>query len=131
MRDIPQQSVRMVDPSLGLIGYLDRISTTRIDGWAWDPLDPDATLKIRLAIGETTLSVCDASFPRTDVKAGGLGSGAYGFILNFHFPLEARATTIQLRLIGETSRRVFDIQIPYSFNAIYCEEMATRLAKLF
>ena len=67
-------------PAAGPEGHLDAANAEILAGWAWDPRQPDARLKIDLYDGSTKLQTVSADLLREDLR-GKKGDGKYGFTL--------------------------------------------------
>jgi hypothetical protein len=65
-------------PSAAAEGHLDAANAQILAGWAWDPQQPDARLKIDLYDGGTKLQTVSADLLREDLR-GKKGDGRYGF----------------------------------------------------
>lgn len=75
-------------------GRVDQADCEAVAGWVWDPVRPDASLEVRVAVDNGIEVVVPASVPRDDLVAAGKGNGEHGF----HVPTEL------LRLGAGTSR---------------------------
>lgn len=65
-----------------LQGYIDAIEPDRIYGWAWNSSDPSERLSVEIRQGEQLIVRLEASQPRPDLVANGIGDGRYAFIAN-------------------------------------------------
>ena len=59
-------------------GYVDSVTLDRVEGWAWDPSDPETAIALKVydngvAIGEVT-----ANLLRDDLRQSGIGRGMRG-----------------------------------------------------
>ena len=88
-------------PATSMIeGWLDFASAGRAFGWACDRTHPDDTLEVEIRLssddGSTgrPLATTAADRPREDLKAGGFGSGLYGFECRYDLPEGADPTRV-------------------------------------
>jgi autotransporter-associated beta strand protein len=67
-------------PSAGALrGYVDRVSATRIAGWAQNIDHPEAPVCLDIVAGGRLIGQVLANRYRDDLERGGLGSGRHGF----------------------------------------------------
>ena len=69
-------------------GTLDRIGCAWIEGWAWDPQQPETPIAVDLYDGETLLGTMTADRLRPDLVRKKKGNGKHGFV--FHTPASLR-----------------------------------------
>lgn len=62
----------------GFDGYCDLVDSD-LRGWIWRPSDPDSAVDIAVFVDGKFLVRATASMARGDLRAAGIGSGAYGF----------------------------------------------------
>ena len=83
------------------VGTLDRADCRRIEGWAWDPKRPDATVLVDLYDGATLLATVPAGRFRKDLLKIKLGDGKHGFAFVIPAGLRDGAThAIHAKLAG-------------------------------
>jgi hypothetical protein len=63
-------------------GSLDRVDCERIEGWAWDPRQPETPIAVDLYDGETLLATVTADRLRRDLVRNQQGDGKHGFVFN-------------------------------------------------
>jgi hypothetical protein len=63
-------------------GYVDAVEPDRIYGWAWNTSDPSERLSVEVRQGEQLIVRLEASQPRPDLVANGIGDGRYAFVAN-------------------------------------------------
>jgi hypothetical protein len=63
-------------------GRLDRVGCERIEGWAWDPQQPETPIAVDLYDGETLLTTVTANRLRRDLVRTHKGDGKHGFVFN-------------------------------------------------
>jgi hypothetical protein len=63
-------------------GTLDRVGCERIEGWAWDPEQPDTPIAVDLYDGERLLVTVMADRPRKDLARARKGDGWHGFVFD-------------------------------------------------
>jgi hypothetical protein len=61
-------------------GSLDRVGCERIEGWAWDPQQPETPIMVELYDGETLLATVIANRSRPDLVRNEKGDGRHGFV---------------------------------------------------
>jgi hypothetical protein len=62
------------------VGNLDRVGCDRIEGWAWDPQQPDTPIAVNLYDGEALLATVTAHRLRLDLFGNNMGNGKHGFV---------------------------------------------------
>jgi hypothetical protein len=65
-------------------GVVDEGDCGRIAGWAWDPMQPDATVTVDVWYRGSRLGSAAANWFRPDLERVGIGDGQHGFV--FYFP---------------------------------------------
>jgi hypothetical protein len=65
-------------------GVVDEGDCNRIAGWAWDPMQPDATVTVDVWYRGSKLGSASANWFRPDLEEVGIGDGQHGFV--FYFP---------------------------------------------
>jgi len=63
-------------------GSLDRVGCERIEGWAWDPRQPETPVAVDLYDGETLLTTVTANRFRPELVRNHNGDGKHGFVFN-------------------------------------------------
>jgi hypothetical protein len=66
----------------GVIGHVDQVSVTAIEGWAWDPRHPAGHVSVQLLLDGHLARGVDADIYRTDLEKAGIGQGDHGFYLS-------------------------------------------------
>jgi acetyltransferase-like isoleucine patch superfamily enzyme len=61
--------------------HIDRISASGVAGWAWDPTDPDAVIRVDIFHTERPLGTAEASLYRADLEHAGYRGGRCAFEL--------------------------------------------------
>lgn len=61
-------------------GSLDRVGCERIEGWAWDPRQPETPIAVELYDGEKLLATVIANRLRQDLVRSEKGDGRHGFV---------------------------------------------------
>jgi hypothetical protein len=74
------QPVSTVSPMAA--GSLDRAGCDRIEGWAWDPQQPETPIAVDLYDGDTLLATMMADRLRRDLVRSKKGDGVHGFVFN-------------------------------------------------
>ncbi|MFS8371626.1 Hint domain-containing protein, partial [Acetobacter indonesiensis] len=59
--------------------YVDKVSRSRILGWAWDPTQPAGRLRLKICVNGVVLCYALADQYRADLKAAGKGDGFHAF----------------------------------------------------
>jgi len=75
---------------MSIDGYLDVCTDTEIRGWAWDSDRPDSRLTVRIRDGDELIADVVAQEYRADLKAVGIGDGAYGYVYRPPLPINDR-----------------------------------------
>jgi glycosyltransferase involved in cell wall biosynthesis len=60
-------------------GQIDKITRERIEGWAWDPLDPNSAVAIRVCDNGVAIGDLIADQFRDDLERNGIGDGRHAF----------------------------------------------------
>lgn len=89
-----------------ILGFVEARTADRILGWAWDPAEPDARLKVALMDGDTVLAETLADRPREDLARNGVGDGAHAFDIALPERLRARASSLTVVARGADGRAV-------------------------
>jgi hypothetical protein len=61
-------------------GTLDRVGCERVEGWAWDPRQPDRPIAVELYDGEKLLATVIANRLRQDLVRNEKGDGRHAFV---------------------------------------------------
>ena len=61
-------------------GSLDRVGCERIEGWAWDPQQPETPIEVEIYDGEILLGTVTADRLRQDLVRSKKGDGKHGFV---------------------------------------------------
>ncbi|MGO8738996.1 glycosyltransferase [Rhodoblastus sp.] len=69
---------------MALRGSIDFVSGTAVDGWAWDPEQPDTPVSLLVLANGAVVGRCLANRLRRDLEAAGIGDGKHAFSLQFH-----------------------------------------------
>ena len=91
----PRDSVEFHTPAY--IGFVERISSDAVEGWAIDRLDLSRRLKVRAMADGEVLGVGVSNIYREHLHKSGAGDGRYGFRLAFNrlaIPLERISVVI-------------------------------------
>ena len=88
-------------PAPVLRGHLDIASRSGIEGWAQDPADPDAPVRLVVRVDGTVLTTVLADRYRADLAEAGIGSGCHGFVLGFASPLPPGPARLQVQRMGD------------------------------
>lgn len=64
-------------------GLIDNATEDRLYGWAWDPANPGARLRVELRLAGAVVASTVADFARPDLARNGVGDGCHAF----EFPL--------------------------------------------
>ncbi len=94
-----------------LRGYVDRISSRRVEGWAQNAEHPEAPVCLDIFVDDELISQVLANCYRDDLKRAGLGSGCHSFAFT---PPDGVALT--LRLV-EVRRSLDGATLPLSAHA--------------
>ncbi len=62
-----------------LLGHLDLVGPDLIEGWAYDPADPNGTVALRILDNGRTIAELKAEGPRPGLLAAGIGTGFNAF----------------------------------------------------
>ncbi len=83
------------------VGTLDRVDCGKIQGWAWDPREPDVPILVEIFDGETLPATVPANRPRQDLRRLGMGQGEHGFVFPTPDSLkDGQPHTIHARIAG-------------------------------
>ena len=91
----PRDSVQFHTPAY--IGFVERISSDAVEGWAIDRMDLSRRLKVRAMADGEVLGVGVSNIYREHVHKSGAGDGRYGFRVAFNrlaIPLERISVVI-------------------------------------
>jgi hypothetical protein len=72
---------------LQILGYIEHIGPTEIQGWAYSPDSEDLKLTIRASLDEMVIGAGAASEFREDLLLLGFGQGDHGFTIAFDIPV--------------------------------------------
>jgi hypothetical protein len=89
-------------PPRPLRGNLERVTRHLIEGWAFEPGDPDARLKLMILANDAVIGEVVADRHRPDLAAAGVGDGGHAFA--FHLPRgfsPDRAHRVEVRRAGD------------------------------
>ena len=64
-------------------GYVERLTRQGAYGWAWNPGNQQEAVRVEAVLDGRVIGRATAAEPRDDLAQSGLGSGRYGFSLNF------------------------------------------------
>ncbi len=70
-----------------LQGNIDRLTPTRIEGWAMDSTHPDLPVLLQVMLGSRVIATILACDPRPDLAPAGKGNGNHAFALDIIDPL--------------------------------------------
>ena len=90
-------------------GWLDTVDSSKIRGWAYDPLNPDRSITVRITIEDSNGAIyydrrVAACLYRADLEAAGMGNGYHGFEHSFDWnSLPAGAYIIKAYANGNMS----------------------------
>ncbi len=105
-------------------GNLDRVNCERIEGWAWDPQQPETPIAVNLYDGETLLATVTANRLRRDLLRDHKGDGQHGFVFDTPATLkDARAHPFHARIAGS------GIELRNSPRSLTCPEPKPRAGK--
>jgi hypothetical protein len=83
-------------------GSLDRVGCERIEGWAWDPQQPETPIAVDIYDGETLLTTVTADRFRRDLVRNHKGDGKHGFVFGTPAVLkDERTHLIHARIAGQ------------------------------
>jgi len=71
-------------PPRALHGHLEQVTRHLIEGWAFEPADPGARLRLAILANDAVIGEVVADRHRTDLAAAGVGDGGHAFA--FHLP---------------------------------------------
>ncbi len=60
-------------------GFVDLVSSSEIQGWAYDSFAPTAALDVEVLVEDQVIATVEANHFRTDLVAAGKGNGAHAF----------------------------------------------------
>jgi hypothetical protein len=89
-------------PARPLNGRLERLTRDRIEGWAFEPGDPDAKVTLTILANGAEIGRVIADRPSPDLAAAGIGDGAHAF--QFRLPrgfAPDRAHRVEVRRAGD------------------------------
>ncbi len=110
-----RRGVPAVSPAA--VGTLDRANCQRIEGWAWDPGQPETRLAVDLYDGETLVATVIADPFRQDLLRNKKGDGEHAFVFDTPVSIQdAKVHEIHAKIAG--SRR----DLNRSPKAIECPE---------
>lgn len=99
----PVPAVQAAGANKTPFGYFDIANCTELKGWAYDPDDQNASIKIRVYEGSVMLAAGDASMPRADVNNVMRITGNHGFTIPTPAMLkDGKAHTLTLYAIDAT-----------------------------
>ncbi len=105
-------------------GSLDRVGCERIEGWAWDPQEPETPISVSLYDGETLLATVTADRLRRDLVRNHKGDGKHGFVFTTPAALkDGMAHQIHARIAGS------GIELNKSPQELDCPEEEKRADK--
>ena len=79
----------MLPPEEPFEAYLDHVDWTHLRGWARNPAQPDVPVWLEVVIDEAAPVRFLSNMLREDLAQAGLGTGRYGFFLNFSRRLDS------------------------------------------
>jgi hypothetical protein len=79
-------------------GHHEIAGPRTVEGWAWDPAQPDTPLRVNIYVDDTLLAIVVADRFRPDLMQAGKGNGRHGFI----YPLPAHLPGAAPQLIRVT-----------------------------
>jgi hypothetical protein len=83
------------------VGALDGFDAVSIHGWAWDPKQPNAAIKLDIYDGDTKLATVLADEERADLVKDKLGNGKHAFTYPIPANLkDGKEHTIRLKVSG-------------------------------
>jgi hypothetical protein len=110
-----QRGVPAVSPAA--FGTLDRANCERIEGWAWDPGQPETRLAVDIYDGETLVATVIADQFRRDLLKNKKGDGEHSFVFDIPASIkDAKVHEIHAKIAG--TRR----DLNRSPQAIECPE---------
>lgn len=86
---LPPSGALAKQQNCGLRGYLDRVSRSRIEGWAEDETQPGAPLSLLILVNDVLVARVLANRYRPDLAAAGIGDGRHGFQFDLPEPLSS------------------------------------------
>ncbi|MGU3560240.1 hypothetical protein [Methylobacterium radiotolerans] len=85
-----------------LEGYVDAITHTYVRGWALPLRSSEEPAEIHVFVDEVIVGRINAGQPRDDLQEKNIGSGRYGFLLEFASPLDnTRLQSVVVRRAGD------------------------------
>lgn len=91
---------------LSLMGYIDHITETFVNGWVCDSNDFNLSLEIEIYADGVKIGETSANIQRPDLLDIGLGDGKHGF--DFSFPVSIKDKKIDVKV------KNYDYEIPKS-----------------
>lgn len=84
---------------MSIQGNVDWMQRDIVCGWVWRPGAPDRRLVVEVVVGQAIVAKAVAISYRPDLEIAGVGDGRYGFVIEFHPPLDHDAKP-ELRIDG-------------------------------
>jgi len=90
---------------------LERVTRRGARGWAWIPDQPEQVVHVEAMVGERVVGHAAADLPRPDLKDWNLGTGKYGFEIQFYEPLLGDEP-LRLRFFAEAEWLAGETRLP-------------------
>lgn len=100
LRPVVERALMQVTPG-PVRGYLDRIGSWKIDGWALDSAHPELPVLLEVLLGDRLLGTVLACDRRDDLAAAGLGQGQCSF--SFTSPVRIEPSMAAKMLVRRAS----------------------------
>ncbi|RAK57146.1 glycoside hydrolase family 99-like domain-containing protein [Phenylobacterium deserti] len=95
-----------------ILGEVNKLTRREVHGWAWVPEEPERTVMVEAVLNDEVIGHGEANYPRADLQRRNIGTGRYGFVVNFYRPL-AGDERPKLRLFLDTPEWLeTDLQLP-------------------
>ncbi|MBJ7442215.1 MAG: methyltransferase domain-containing protein [Sphingopyxis sp.] len=84
---------------MSIIGYLERVTSVDVAGWAFNPERPDHPVKVDVFHNDLLIASGEAREFRDDLQAAQIGTGHHAFVINIPFRdgrIDCRVEGVQL-----------------------------------
>lgn len=86
---------------MALQGFVDSAQPTRVEGWAFDPENPNAAVDVEVWLGTDRLARGTADKYRADLEQAGKGSGLHGFDIALDQAVEPARLSVRFATGGQ------------------------------
>lgn len=109
-------------PSQHPLGYIDQLIDRVMAGWAWNPDRPDERVQVEFFLDGASIGQANCDIFRGDLRAAGIGDGAYGFEWRLPEHVDAAsANRIQVRIHGSQHKLSGQVSPIFSrLSATFC-----------